>query len=93
MFSSSYCLSFFKWKNRRNKCPAVFNGARVEQVDEPHSASVVVCSELDAYPEPKVLSPDQLQALYERYGTFVAAGKVIGSSPCFVRQNLKNKKR
>lgn len=71
----------------------VFNGARVEQVDEPHSASVVVCFELEAYPEPKVLSSIELRVLYARYKSFVRVGTAIGTSEGFVRQNFRVKKK
>jgi hypothetical protein len=50
----------------------------------------VVCIELEAYPEPKVLSPAQLKALYERFGSFARAGQAIGASEGFVRQNVKS---
>jgi hypothetical protein len=64
------------------------NGAQVEQVDEPHAQRVVVCFEFEAYPEPKALSPDQLQELYKRLGSFVRVGQTIGTSEGFVRQNM-----
>jgi hypothetical protein len=51
----------------------------------------VVCFEFEAYPEPKMLTSKHLKALYERYGTYVAAGNAIGASEGFVRQSIKIK--
>jgi len=68
-------------------------GARVEPVDEPDNASTVVIFEFEAYPEPKVLSPIELQALCARYQSFVKVGAVIGTSEGFVRQNVQARKK
>ena len=69
------------------------NGARVEQVDEHRFEEAVVIFEFEAYPEPKVLSPFELQALYDRYKSFYRVGDVIGASEGFARQNAQSKHR
>lgn len=45
--------------------------------------------EFDAFPEPKALSPQNLRDLAFKYGSYVAVGRLIGASECFVRQNQK----
>lgn len=70
----------------------VYIGAQVEQVDEHRFACAVVAFEFEAYPEPKVLSAIELQALYARHKSFVRVGAVIGASEGFARQNLKTSK-
>ena len=68
-------------------------GARVEQVDEHHFGHTVVVFEFEAYPEPKVLSSTELQALYARYKSFYKVGDAIGASEGFARQNAQSKHR
>lgn len=92
MFSSSYCFWFFTAICVFASLFILLNGARVEQVDEHHFSDVVVCFEFEAYPEPKVLSPLELQALYDRYKNFYVVGDAIGASESFVRQNVRSRR-
>jgi hypothetical protein len=72
----------------------VLNGAQVDDVDEPlFTASTVVIFEFEAYPEPKVLTPIELQALYSQYKNYRAVGRLVGASEAFVRQNLLNPRK
>ncbi len=47
----------------------------------------MVVFEFEAYPEPKVLTPSDLGALYRRYKSFYRVAEVIGASEAFARQN------
>jgi hypothetical protein len=44
--------------------------------------------ELEAYPEPKALRPEELRLLATEKGGSQAAADFIGASEAFVRQNL-----
>ena len=58
------------------------------------SARTVITFEVEAYPEPKVLSPPELGVLVERYGGFKQTARAIGDvSEGFVRQNLNIKRK
>ncbi|MGE0764592.1 MAG: hypothetical protein AB7N80_15055 [Bdellovibrionales bacterium] len=48
----------------------------------------VVCFELEAYPEPKALSGENLKALSKRFRTTVAVAEHIGASQSFVSFKL-----
>lgn len=61
------------------------NGGEGRKVGE-HSA--VVIFELEAYPEPKALSCDDLKTLIKRFKTTVAVAKYIGASQSFVSFKL-----
>jgi hypothetical protein len=61
-------------------------GAQVDQVDEPHTTFIFA---LEAYPEPKCLSSDDLNALYNKLKSYSEVGRLIGASEDFVRQNHK----
>ncbi len=64
------------------------NGAEVDEVDERNfGPRAVVVFEFEAYPEPKVLTPSDLRALYSRYKSFKRVAEVIGASEAFARQN------
>ncbi len=61
-------------------------GRELTQVDEPpYRGSTTVIFELEAYPEPKSLSPDDLKALYLKLGTNKRVAAHIGTSTNFVR--------
>ena len=47
----------------------------------------VVCVELEAYPEPKCLTKEELQAVVLKMAGIGKAGRHIGASESFVRQN------
>ena len=47
----------------------------------------VAVFEFEAYPEPKVLTPSDLRALYSRYKSFNRVAEMIGASEAFARQN------
>jgi hypothetical protein len=66
------------------------NGAQADEVDEliSKAANTVIIFEFEAYPEPKILTPIELQALYAQYKNYRALGRLIGASEGFVRQNL-----
>ena len=49
----------------------------------------VVCVELEAYPEPKVLTPNELAGLALNCGGARQAAAHIGASEAFVRQNMQ----
>ena len=68
----------------------MLNGARVEQVDEPLTTFVF---ELEAYPEAKALSTQELRTLYHKLGSFYAVADLIGASEAFARQNSKQKRK
>lgn len=63
------------------------NGARVTEVEEPISRSVFIQIEFNEVVEPKGLSSRDLARLVKTYGSYVNAGKAIGASEAFVRQN------
>ena len=70
------------------------SGAQERQVDEPLESSLfraeaIIHVELEAFPEPKALLPSDLKALVSKHGNYVAVGRLIGASACFVSQNLK----
>ena len=64
-------------------------GAQVDEVDEHRFGRAVVVFEFEAYPEPKILSSTELQALHARYKSFYKVGYAIGASEGFARQNAK----
>lgn len=64
-------------------------GAQVDEVDEHQSDRTVVCVEFEEYPEPKVLSSDELQTLYGRFKSFYKVADAIGTSEAFARQAAK----
>jgi hypothetical protein len=82
----SFCCPYPKFNQLYGR------GAQVEQVDEPNSSRVLVCIEVEAYPEPKTLLPAELKALHVRFKSFTRAGDAIGTSEGFVRQNLNMRK-
>jgi hypothetical protein len=47
-----------------------------------------VVFEFEAYPEPKILDSDELNSLYERYGSQKAVARAIGTSRVFVTENM-----
>ena len=47
----------------------------------------VVTVDFEVYPEPKALSAADLAALAARHGGWVQAGRVVGVSEGFIRQN------
>ena len=49
----------------------------------------VVCVDLEAYPEPKVLTPSELAELALNCGGARQAAAHIGASEAFVRQNMQ----
>ena len=55
-------------------------GARVEQVDEPLTTFIF---ELEAYPEPKILSTDDLKALYRDLQSYKRVADLVGASEAF----------
>ena len=65
-------------------------GARVDQVDEPR---ILFIFELEAYPEPKILSIGELIPLYKNLKSFKKVAALIGASEAFVRQTCQNKKK
>lgn len=65
-------------------------GGESRKVDE-HCA--VVIFELEAYPEPKVLSVRDLEGLMRVFGSTVKVAKYIGASQAFVWGQLKSTKR
>ena len=68
-------------------------GAQVDEADEPSfEPCALVIFEFDAYPEAKTLEPIDLKILYEIYKSYVVVSKIIGTSECFVRQNIKTKR-
>lgn len=69
-------------------------GRELTQVDEPPDlSSTTVIFELEAYPEPKCLSPDDLRALYDQLGTNKLVAAHIGTSTNFVRGNKQTKNK
>jgi len=60
------------------------SGAQVEQVDEPLATFIF---EMEAYPEAKSLSPQELSDLYLRLKNFYTVADLIGSSEVFARQH------
>ena len=48
---------------------------------------VVLCVELEAYPEPKILGPEELAAVVIEQGGIQKAADRIGASYVFVWQN------
>jgi len=78
----------------RNHCHFYF-GAQDNKVHEHLGLNLspggrtVITFEIEAYPEPKVLSPSELCGLVARYGGFKQTARAIGDvSEGFVRQNL-----
>ena len=66
----------------------MLNGAQVEKVDELlFTGSSIFVFEMDAYPEAKILSPQELQQLYKAYGSWDMVADEVGASEAFVRQN------
>ena len=67
----------------------LLDGAVKAKVREPRSdiGDLVVVAEFEAWPEPKVLSPQALRGLMARFGGSYGAARVIGASEAFVRQN------
>ena len=62
------------------------------KVGEPRGAKgrdAVVCLEVAAYPEAKILSPSQLATLVRRLGDTTRVAAFIGASEAFVRQNMR----
>lgn len=59
--------SGFAYRPNRDSSCTVTIGARVEQVDEPRTVFIF---ELEAYPEPKILSTDDLKRLYEEIRSY-----------------------
>jgi hypothetical protein len=52
------------------------------------SQRVVIVFEIEAFSEPKALTPVDLQVLVKRYGGYLQAARVIGEvSEGFIRQN------
>lgn len=47
---------------------------------------------MEAFAEPKLLSPSDLATLARRLGSFTAVAQLIGASEAFVRQTAQNKK-
>lgn len=45
--------------------------------------------ELEAYPEPKILSPPELTNLVSNHGSTRETATHIGASEAFVRQNMQ----
>jgi len=69
-------------------------GRELAQVDEPpYRGSTTVIFELEAYPEPKSLSPDDLSALYDQLGTNKLVADHIGSSTNFACGNKQSKNK
>lgn len=74
--------------------------ARESGVDEPASVGkfemkpsfAVLPLEVEAYPEPLTLSSKTLLALTEKYGSFVAVAKTLGTSEAFIRQKAQGKR-
>ncbi len=66
-----------------------WSGARVEQVDEPLTTFIF---ELEAYPEPKILSTDDLKALYRDLRSYKRVADPVGASEAFVRQPCNSKR-
>ena len=50
----------------------------------------VVCVETEAYPEPKILTPDELVELVSRHKGARQTAAHIGASEAFVRQNMNH---
>jgi hypothetical protein len=66
--------------------PTHLVSAQVEQVDEPPGTFIF---ELEAYPEAKSLSIEDLNTLYVRLKSFYKVADLIGASEAFVRQSHK----
>ncbi|MBC7419391.1 MAG: recombinase family protein [Bdellovibrio sp.] len=72
-------------------------GGRVTEVDEPvlylknqlNLSEPILCVELDAYPEAKLLNPINLKQLVKKYGSHCDVAQLIGASEAFVRQSSK----
>jgi hypothetical protein len=54
--------------------------------------SAVVIFDLEAYPEPKILSRAELKHLMRSYGTTVAVAKFVGCSQSHVSERLNSRK-
>lgn len=68
------------------------SGREFTQVDEPQfSPPTIFIFELEAYPEPKCLSPADLEALFQQLGTNKKVADHINASTNFIRDN-RNKK-
>jgi hypothetical protein len=63
------------------------NGGESDKVRELREAVVF---ELEAYPEPKILTRCELKALMKKFGSTVRAAKLIGTSQAFVWVKLNN---
>jgi len=66
--------------------PAFFYGGGSRKVGELRG---VVCFELEAYPEPKVLAKTDLQTLMRDFRSTVKVAKHIGASQAFVWAQLR----
>jgi hypothetical protein len=64
----------------------VLNGGESHKVGELSSG---VTFELEAYPEPKILTSAELKRLLDIFGTTVAVSKFLGCSQSFVSERLK----
>jgi hypothetical protein len=75
------------WSLRRNWSVEKF-GAQVEQVVEHRSSSCTpFIFEFDCYPEAKILSKAEIQAVYKRFKNWQMVADEVGASQAFVRQN------
>ena len=73
--------------------PGLSSGAQVVKVDAPANSPfteyfTVLTVEIEAYPEPKVLLPNELRRLMDRFDNSIQVGNHIGASSAFVRENL-----
>jgi len=64
------------------------NGARVEKVDEPRALFIF---ELEAYPEAKILSSNELKALYQEFNSSFKVASIVVASEAFVRHSCQKK--
>jgi hypothetical protein len=55
--------------------------------------SAAVIFELEAYPEPKILSTTELRQLLKTHKTAVAVAKLLGCSQVFVSDHTKQSKK
>ena len=79
-----------KQRNKKGTCgPFFISGARVDKVDEPLTTFVF---ELEAYPEPKILSSNELKALYGDLRSYKRVAALVGASEAFVRQACNSKR-
>jgi hypothetical protein len=79
----------------------MISGARVTEVGEPlfglgsglFRSQIILPVEFEEIPEPKGLSAPELRQIAKKYGSYVKAAAVIGTSEAFVRLNAQQKRK